>query len=739
MKTEYEWEFPLPRTHTGMLQANGTLGAMIWGAGRWLRITLGRADLWDHRGGMPWREGMSYARIRRCLETADEQSLRGIFETSANADGEPERPSVLPLGRVDINLGPGSQLLRGVLDTRDGSVAIDVRRGKRRYRIRLDLAMQSNSLAVSLPRSLARCTVRTVPAWQYVGEYLESISFSPPRRFRAPGSVGWSQSLPADPAVCVICLRTTSRIVLAVERGSDEKHARDAASATAHRTMKQGADSLARSNRTWWARYWRDVPELAIPNERLAYLYRYGMYKFAGFTNPAGVPATLQGPWIEEYRMPPWSSDYHFNINVQMCYQPAYHGNRLEHLLPLFELIFSWEPELRENARVFIGIDDGVMLPHAVDDRCMCMGGFWTGSVDHGCTAWVALMMYRYYRYSADRDFLKRAYAFMVSAMRVYEEMIERDGNRLCLPVGVSPEYRGAQMNAWGKNASFQLACVHALAEACSDAARVLRRKPRPVWARIMAKLPKAALVTDPHDRRRKSIGLWDGLALEESHRHHSHLGAITPFDVIDPDDAEWVDIVNESVANWVRHGPGLWSGWCFSWASALHCRLGNGEAAEFYLDAFDRFFTNEGGGTVHDAWASGFSLIGRGARPPDRTTLIDVMQVDGAMGSVAAIQEMFLHTRRGVNHVFAGIPWKWRNCSFKRMRTDGAFLVSAVREQGRTNSIVVESEAGGTFKFANPWQGAARIRRGRQSSRRAGQVIAIRLAAGEQVSLREA
>ena len=55
MKLKYDWTFPLPRTHTGMLLGNATLGAMIWGEGDTLRITVGRADLWDHRGGLPCR------------------------------------------------------------------------------------------------------------------------------------------------------------------------------------------------------------------------------------------------------------------------------------------------------------------------------------------------------------------------------------------------------------------------------------------------------------------------------------------------------------------------------------------------------------------------------------------------------------------------------------------------------------------------------------------------------------
>ena len=89
MKKTYDWDFPLPRTHTGILQGNGTLGSMIWGEGRILCITIGRADLWDHRGGMPWTKEMSYKNIRRCLDGNDEKGLRKLFETGVKRKGEP--------------------------------------------------------------------------------------------------------------------------------------------------------------------------------------------------------------------------------------------------------------------------------------------------------------------------------------------------------------------------------------------------------------------------------------------------------------------------------------------------------------------------------------------------------------------------------------------------------------------------------------------------------------------------
>ena len=588
----HTWEFPLPRTHTGILQGNAVLGAMIWGGGNRLRITLGRADFWDHRGGLPWTDKQSYANIRNCLEHGDEKGLRALFEDTGRKAGEPARPSILPVGRFDLDLGRGARLTTGTLNLDDGAVTMHLRKAGREHSVRILLDMASPVLALRFSSGFAPAAVTAVPAWEYVGEQLKAVSFEPPETFRDASGCGWIQTRPADPPLCACSHWQRQTLFLTAVIGADADDAFEAADRAMRTVAFAGVRNLEARNRRWWHDYWDQVPTIEIPNPDLQFLYDYGMYKFAGLTQPRGVAATLQGPWIEEYQMPPWSSDYHFNINVQMCYWPAYHGNCLEHLRPLFALIRNWLPALRHNAKAFLGIDDGLMLPHAVDDRCICMGGFWTGSIDHGCTAWVAQMMFRYYRYTLDRKFLREtAYPFMKGAMRVYEEMLERDGERLLLPVSVSPEYRGSAMNAWGKNASFQLACIHRLCEDLLEAAGVLKEKPRPIWREIGAKLPKACLIGPAGGEQ---IALWEGTPLEESHRHHSHLAGITPFDVLGPRDPAWRPVVERSIAHWIRQGAGLWSGWCVPWASMIHTRMGNADAAELWLEIWRRLYTNE-------------------------------------------------------------------------------------------------------------------------------------------------
>lgn len=733
----YHWEFPLPRPHTGMLLGDAIVGAMIWGNNGVLRVTLGRSDWWDHRGGLHWGEQQSYANIRRCLEANDKAGLQALFAETPRGAGQPARPSLLPVGRFEIDLGPKAELLTGQLNTRTGVAEVHLRIGSRKHVIRLTMDMSRPVIAIRLPAGQVDAVVRAIPAWDVptAREQLEAISFSPPERIDARGLVGWVQPTPADRSCCALARRDGRDLLLTAELAENTQAARKAAEKLLAQAARGDAYAGAAARaQTWWAQYLAHTPDIDIPHETLAKLHEYGLYKFAGLTQPKGYPAGLQGPWIEDYRLPPWSGDYHFNINVQMCYWPAYAANRLGHLQPLWDLIFSWEPVLRHNAKAFLGIDDGLMLPHAVDDRCTCMGGFWTGSIDHGCTAWIAQMMYRHYLFTGDETFLRdRAYPFMYGAMRVYEEMLERQGDSFVLPVSVSPEYRGAAMNAWGRNASFQLACIHRLCEDLQAASRTLGLEPRPIWSEIAAKLPKACLGKNDSDKIR--IFLWEGTNLQESHRHHSHLAGLVPFDIIDWEDPAWRDIVNESLREWVFRGPGMWSGWCIPWASMLHSRVGNGAMAATLLELGERFFTNEGHGTLHDAGEPGLTLMGRGPldhNPPR----LETMQMDLGMCMVVAVQEMLLHCKRGVHHVFRGVPRDWKTASFQNMLTEGGFLVSAKRRSGRTASVRVTAQRAGVFRLANPFGDQAAVIVGRKKTRLTGSILEIPLRKGQSAEI---
>jgi alpha-L-fucosidase 2 len=206
------------------------------------------------------------------------------------------------------------------------------------------------------------------------------------------------------------------------------------------------------------------------------------------------------------------------------------------------------------------------MLPHAVDDRGHVVGTFWAGTIDHACTAWMAQLAWLHYRYTLEEDILREvAWPLLNGAFNGYWGMLEEvaapDGSkRFSLPVSVSPEYNASAMDAWGRDASFQLAALHMIAGILPRAARALGEPEDPRWTQVRERLPPYTLIARsaiPHVEEGPHIGLWQGQDLDVSHRHHSHLAAIFPFRTVDPFDPAHEAVVRQSLRHWLRAGSG--------------------------------------------------------------------------------------------------------------------------------------------------------------------------------------
>ena len=647
-----EWDFPrLGNCHEGMAFADGVTGVLVWGGGDELRLTVGRADLWDHRGGYPWTDAQSYANIVSLWRAGKEKELRSLFKKTT-PKGEPRNPYMLPLGRIVVKM-PGAALKHGELDVKTGLGTITLADGRA-----LELAMSktSRTFAIRFPDGLAY-TVAAVPSMRQpiAREKLLPLGF----KDAAMRADGFDWALPADKSASLDFAKNGRELAVATRRG-------DAPRAAAPAFDQVKSDSLA-----YWKAFWEKGARVSVPDPVVQRVFDYGMYRFGAMTDPDGVPAGLQGPWLEDDRLVPWNGDYHFNINVQECYAPAFCGGHFENLKPLFKMILSWRPRLRDNARKFAGIDDGYVMPHSVDDRGVCIGGFWTGTIDHASTAWMASYMFRYVKYSGDVAFLRDGgYDFMKGAMNVYLAMMEETADgALALPLGPSPEWMGTDFRrAVGRNPSFQLATCHRLAQDLIAAAKLLGETPDPRWADVEKRLPPFATADG-------AVAIFEGVNLTESHRHHSHMAGIYPFDTIPRRDGANAKILDATYSNWALRGTGLWTGWCVPWASILHTDAGNARAAVGMIRDWDLYFCDEGHGSHHNAVFDGFTNFrdGRG-----------VMQMDGQCAAVVAVMEMMAHEVNGKTEFFRGCPPEWKRVSFENLALSDGRRVSGVREDGR-------------------------------------------------------
>lgn len=705
------WHFPIRRPHAGVLLGNGTQGLMVWGEGRTLKITIGRAGFWDHRGGNEFAARTTYADVKRLLQAGDEEGIKAAFavpeKTTASNLGHPQQ---LGGGRLEITLPDGWTLQRAVLDLATGTVNVFGQNslGKQEKWV-LRQAVNDELAWLEVPAALrGKTSQRLVPSWEHVRGQLEKVGVKAPEAFEAGTTRGFVQELPEDDPLAIGYRPTPNGLALVSALGKSARQEVE------KKLVSSPASNVQNPTSQFWQTYWQTVPRVQLPDPVLQEIVEYGLYKQACATPPQGVACALQGPFNEEYQLPPWSNDYHFNINIQMIYTPALASNRPEHLDPLWTMLNAWVPQMQQNGEQFFGRKGALLLPHAVDDRCRVVGTFWTGTIDHACTAWMAYLAYQHYRYTMDRTILeKTAWPLLEGAFEGYFAMLEavpdgRGGTRWSLPISVSPEYGGSGMNAWGRDASFQLAALHRIARILPAAARALGKPIDPRWADVDARLPAYTTVDGvwmpEFNSKGTRIALWEGQDLVGSHRHHSHLGSLFPFCTVDPKDPQHAAVVRTSLNNWLFKGPGAWSGWCVPWASTIWSRMENPEAAVMWLRYWHENYLNEGRGTLHNAAFQGQSLIAdypwakRPAEVPNR----EIMQLDAGFGALTAVFELLVQNREDVIYVLPAIHRDWKNFSFENIRAEGAFQISAKVEDGKTSEIRVRSLAGGTLRLAH-------------------------------------
>lgn len=715
------WHFPITRPHTGILLGNGTQGLMVWGEGRTLNITIARAGFWDHRGGNEFTAKTTYQDVKRLLQAGDYKGIREAFAIPKTGDQGFGHPQQLGGGRLVITLPEGWTLKRGELDMGKGEINLVVSNaGKRDKRLSLRQTVSQELAFMDLANLDA--SVEFLPAYQYITEQLKRVDVHEPEHEKNHKKF-WSrniytQKIPQDDPLTIGYQRSPAGIALATNVSVQGGRKVDSLLAS----ITNGTQNLTFKDKSpavdgFWRDYWSSVPRISLPDPALQEIVDYGLYKQACVTPPQGVAATLQGPFMEDYQIVPWSNDYHFNINVEMMYWPALATNRLSHFGPLWTMMKGWMPTLQKNGESFFGRKGALMLPHAVDDRCRVVGTFWTGTIDHACTAWMAQMAWQHYRYGLDQPDAKRvlsdmAWPLLVGAFEGYYAMLEEIPDstnpaqkRFSLPVSVSPEYGGDGENAWGRDASFQLAALHRICRILPEAAKAMNLPIDPRWADVDKRLPAYSLVKGVFMHEwsiaNERIGLWQGKDLHGSHRHHSHLAGIYPFATIDLNDPAQRKIVDNSLAAWRFRGSGGWSGWCVPWASILMARTGQPEAAVSWLHFWKDNFTNEGRGTLHNANNNGTSFLGAPDWTKEKQNR-EIMQLDGGFGALNAVLELLVQSRDEGIYVLPGLPRTWRELSFDRIRAEGAFQVGATVQEGRVQEIRVKSLAGGKLRLAH-------------------------------------
>ena len=437
-------------------------------------------------------------------------------------------------------------------------------------------------------------------------------------------------------------------------------------------------------------------PQASLPtNERLervkrgetdlgleALYFQFGRYLLIASSRPGTLPANLQGLWNDSMN-PPWDSDYHLNINVQMNYWPAEPTNLAELHEPLFDLLESLREPGRRTAKIHYGAR-GFVAHHITD-----IWGFTTPG-DHPRSglwptgaAWVAQHLWEHYRFNRDRTFLARAYPVMKEAAEFFlDYLVEDPKGRLVSGPSVSPENRyrlpNGQVGILTMGPSMDHQIIDALFSQVVEGSTILG-----LDASLRGQLEAARKrLPQPSIGKHGQIMEWseDYDEPEPGHRHISQLFALHPGDAISVRRTpELARAARATIERRLAHGGGH-TGWSRAWIINFWARLEDGE------QAYSNYQALLAKSTLPNLWD---------LHPP--------FQIDGNFGGTAGVAEMLIQSHDGTINLLPALPRAWSDGSFRGLRARGGAELDVTWRNGQVSAVKLRATADGEHRVRAP------------------------------------
>ena len=418
--------------------------------------------------------------------------------------------------------------------------------------------------------------------------------------------------------------------------------------------------ALWNEHRRWWHEYY---PQsfVSLPDKKLENFYWIQMYKMASATRLGGGLIDNCGPWLI---LTDWPNAW-WNLNVQLAYWAAYPSNRLDLGLPLAEALRLNQDNLARNVPEPYR-KDASALPVATgfDLRGAGVHAPGTGKAQVGCLPWACHNVWLHYRYSMDESILRHTlYPVLRRAVNFYLAFLEEDSDgTLHLKPTFSPEYGIAE------DCNFDLALLRWGCRTLIESARILGISDELLsrWQEVLEKL------TDYPQNEQEGVMIGRDVPYAFSHRHYSHLLMFYPLYLLNADQPGSKELMEKSVGHWLSLDDKM-KGYSFTGASSLYAAFGEGDKALEWL----------------------YRLIDTQLLPNTMYTEHGGPTLETPLTGAQCIHDMLLQSWGGKIRVFPAVPSQWGDVVFRHLRTEGAFLVSALRKGGKTCCIQVKSLAG--------------------------------------------